>query len=105
LTYLHGLVAQGATLEDMATTSFDGHSATLMTGSAAEPLDGVLGCAKINQPPSVCYGLQPNLSLRIAVIDVDGRNLLAWARAEKNASDVPAFFAEFETMLKGLKFL
>jgi hypothetical protein len=39
------------------------------------------------------------------VIDVDGRNLLAWARAEKNASDVPAFFAEFETMLKGLKFL
>ena len=51
-----------------------------------------------------CFGLQPDLSLRIAVIDVNGKTLLAWARTEKNAVDVPAFFTEFETMLKGLKF-
>jgi hypothetical protein len=102
--YLRGLSAQGATFADQTTTTVDGHAATLMTGTAAEPLDGVLGCSKINLKAEDCAGLQPDLSLRIAVIDVDGKTLLAWARTEKGAADVPAFFAEFETMLKGLKF-
>ncbi|MGY4772329.1 hypothetical protein ACXC9Q_35940 [Kribbella sp. CWNU-51] len=104
LAYLRGLTAHGATYADETTTTVDGHAATLMTGNAAEPLDGVLGCAEINTPAEDCFGLQPDLSLRIAVIDVDGKTLLAWARTEKGAADVPAFFAEFETMLKGLKF-
>jgi hypothetical protein len=104
LAYLRGLTAQGATYSDVVTTTVDGHAATLMTGGAAESLDGVLGCPRINTSPADCFGLQPDLSLRIAVIDVGGKTLLAWARAEKDAVDVPAFFTEFETMLKGLKF-
>ncbi|WUJ69471.1 hypothetical protein OG809_30765 [Kribbella soli] len=104
LAYLRSLTAQGATYADEKTTTVDGHAATLMTGDTAEPLDGVLGCPKVSTPPADCFGLQPDLSLRIAVIDINGKTLLAWARAEKNATDVPAFFAEFEAMLKGLKF-
>ena len=104
LAYLRGLTAQGATYADETTTTVDGHAATLMTGNATEPLDGVLGCPEINMAADDCFGLQSDLSLRIAVIDVDGKTLLAWARAENGATDVPAFFAEFETMLQGLKF-
>jgi len=104
LAYLRGLTAQGAKYTDETTMTVDGHAATLMTGNSAEPLDGVLGCAEVNTPADACFGLQPDLSLRIAVIDVGGKTLLAWARTEQGAVDVPAFFAEFETMLKGLKF-
>ncbi|GAA3595788.1 hypothetical protein GCM10022235_78890 [Kribbella ginsengisoli] len=104
LTYLRGLTAQGVTLTDEVTTTVDGHNATVMTGDAAGPLDGVLGCPEANMPADDCFGLQPDLTLRIAVIDVSGKTLLAWARAEKGAVDVATFFTEFETMLKGVKF-
>jgi hypothetical protein len=104
LVYLRGLTAQGAKYTDEATTTVDGHPATLVTGTAAEPLDGVLGCPQLNMTASDCFGLQPELSLRIAVIDVGGKTLLAWARTEEGAVDVPAFFTEFETMLAGLRF-
>ncbi|WP_132145363.1 hypothetical protein [Kribbella antiqua] len=104
LAYLRGLTAYGATYADEVATTVDGHPATVLTGSAADPLDGALGCAELNTPAEECFGLQPDLSLRIAVIDVGGKTLLAWARAEKGAGDVAAFFTEFETMLNGLKF-
>ena len=104
LVYLRGLTAQGAKYTDEATTTVDGHPATLLTGNTAQPLDGVLGCPTINMTADACFGLQPELSLRIAVIDVGGKTLLAWARTEEGAVDVPKFFAEFETMLAGLKF-
>jgi hypothetical protein len=104
LTYLRGLTAQGATFADEVPATVGGHNATLMTGDAAGPLDGVLGCPESNMSADDCFGLQPDLTLRIAVIDVGGKTLLAWARAEKGAVDVPTFFTEFETMLKGLKF-
>jgi hypothetical protein len=107
VTYLRGLSSQGATLADEKKITVDGHSATLMTGTTEHGLDGSIGCPQTQGVPDAggdCYGLQPDVALRIAVIDVSGRTLLAWARTNKGASDASAFFAEFEAMLQSIKF-
>jgi hypothetical protein len=107
LAYLRGLSRQGATLADEKKITVDGHSATLMTGTTEHGLDGSIGCPQTKGPPDAgedCYGLQPDVALRIAVIDVSGRTLLAWAGINKDAPDESAFFAEFEAMLKSVQF-
>ena len=43
LTYLRGLSRQGATLADEKKITVDGHSATLMTGTTEQDLDGSIG--------------------------------------------------------------
>ena len=104
VTYLRGLTSQGATLADEKTMTVDGHGATLMTLTTNKSLDGVLGCPKTNTAAADCFGLQPDLTLRMAVIDANGKTLLAWARALRGATHAPGFFTEFEAMLQGLKF-
>jgi hypothetical protein len=104
LTYLRGLTSQGATLANEKTITVDGHNATLMTLTTDKSLDGVLGCPTPTTPPADCFGLQPDLTLRFAVIDANGKTLLAWARALTGATHAPGFATEFETMLQGLKF-
>jgi hypothetical protein len=107
LTYLRGLSRQGATLADEKKITVDGHSATLMTGTAEHDLDGSIGCPQIGGPPDAggdCYGFGPAAAARIAVIDVSGRTLVAWAGINTGASDESAFFAEFEAMLQSIKF-
>jgi hypothetical protein len=107
LTYLRGLSRQGATLADEKKITVDGHSATLMTVTATQHLDGAEGCPQTKGVPDAggdCYGPQPEAAARIAVIDVSGRTLLAWAGINKDAPDESAFFAEFEAMLKSVQF-
>ena len=107
LTYLRGLSPQSATLADEKKITVDGRSATLVTGTTEQHLNGVLGCPQTERGPDPgedCYGLQPEAAIRIAVIDVSGRTLVAWASTNVGASDVPAFFAEFEAMLQSVKF-
>jgi hypothetical protein len=107
LTYLRGLSGQGATLADEKKITVDGHSATLMTVTTEQHLDGVFGCPQTQGVPDAggdCYGVQPEGAVRIAVIDVSGRTLVAWAGINKGASDESAFFAEFEAMLQSIKF-
>jgi hypothetical protein len=107
LTYLRGLSGQGATLADEKKITVDGHSATLMTVTSTQHLDGAEGCPQTQGVPDAagdCYGPQPEAAARIAVIDVSGRTLLAWAGINKDAPDQSAFFAEFETMLKSVQF-
>jgi hypothetical protein len=107
LTYLRGLSGQGATLADEKKITVDGHSATLMTVTTEQHLDGVFGCPQTQGVPDAggdCYGVQPEGAVRIAVIDVSGRTLVAWAGINKGASDESAFFAEFEAMLKSVQF-
>ena len=74
LTYLRGLTSQGATLADEKTMTVDGHEATLMTLTTDKSLDGVLECPTASTPAADCFGLQPDLTLRIAVIDANGKN-------------------------------
>jgi hypothetical protein len=107
LTYLRGLSGQGATLADEKRITVDGHSATLMTVTTAHDLDGSIGCPQIGGAPDAggdCFGFGPAAPVRIAVIDVSGRTLVAWAGINTGASDESAFFAEFEAMLKSVQF-
>jgi hypothetical protein len=107
LTYLRGLSRQGATFADEKKITVDGHSATLMTGTAEHDLDGSIGCPQTGGSPDAggdCFGWGPAAVARIAVIDVSGRTLLAWAGINTGASDESAFFAEFEAMLKSIQF-
>ena len=107
LTYLRGLSRQGLTLADEKKITVDGHSATLMTVTAEHDLDGSIGCPQTGGSPDAggdCFGWGPAAVARIAVIDVSGRTLLAWAGINKDAPDESAFFAEFEAMLKSIKF-
>lgn len=107
LTYLRGLSRQGLTLADEKKITVDGHSATLMTGTAEHDLDGSIGCPQtqgVPDPAGDCFGFGPVPAIRIAVIDVSGRTLVSWAGINKGASDESAFFAEFEAMLQSIKF-
>jgi hypothetical protein len=107
LTYLRGLSRQGATFADEKKITVDGHSATLMTGTAEHDLDGSIGCPQTGGSPDAggdCFGWGPAAVARIAVIDVSGRTLLAWAGINTGASDESAFFADFEAMLKSIQF-
>lgn len=104
LTYLRGQASHGATFANVKTISVDGHAATMVTATTTQSLDGSLGCPTAKTVPDECYGLQPDLALRIAVIDVDGKTLLAWARTNNEDLNAHTFYAEFAVMLRGLKF-
>jgi len=107
LTYLRGLSRHGATLADEKKITVDGHSATLMTVTSTQHLDGAEGCPQTQGVPDAggdCFGPGPAAAIRIAVIDVSGRTLVAWAGINTGASDESAFFAEFEAMLKSVQF-
>jgi len=107
LTYLRGLSRQGVTLADEKKITVDGHRATLMTVTTKRGLPGSTGCPQTQGPPDAledCYGYQPEGQVRIAVIDVSGRTLLAWATINTGNPDESAFFAEFEAMLNSVRF-
>jgi hypothetical protein len=107
LAYLQGFTRWGVKYSDVTKITVDGHPATLMSATSTDDsgfFDGSLGCPKVGaeQGPG-CFGFQPNLSLRIAVIPVGNSTLLAWARTSNPRPD-EAFFAMFETMLNSVRF-
>jgi len=107
LAYLRGLSRQGVTLADEKKITVDGHRATLMTVTTEHGLDGAMGCPQTQGVPDAggdCYGPQPDVATRVAVIEASGKTLLAWASINTGASDESAFFAEFEAMLQSVKF-
>ena len=69
-------------------------------------MDGVLGCQKPGLAAGDCFGLQPDLTLRIAVVDVSGKTLLIWERTAESASDADkaANVQTFEDMLATVRF-
>jgi hypothetical protein len=110
LAYLQRQASYGAFFSDVSTITVDGHAATLMTATTTRSLSGSLGCPVIgidNPEPGgygECFGLQPDVILRIAVIDMgSGTTLLAWARTSLEAPD-RKFNAMFERMLAYLQF-
>ena len=106
LTYLLGQSEDGATFSDQAETTVDGFPATLVTTAVTESLDGSLGCPAENVAADECYGLQPDLTLRMAVIDTGDTTLLAWLRhaGTEETGDAPTEFAAFEDMLASVSF-
>jgi len=111
LKYLQGLTSHGVKLSNVVKITVDGHPATLMTATsiaAGYPqgfFDGTLGCPNTgaDQAGDSCYGIQPDLALRISVIRVGNTTLLAWARTSKANPD-KTFFAMFERMLESARF-
>jgi hypothetical protein len=111
LTYLQGQTKDGVELSKVTRITVDGNPATLMnltrTIDANHPegfLDGSLGCPERGADRAEgCFGPQPDLLLRLAVIDVGDSTLLAWARMSKNNPD-QAFVAMFERMLSSVRF-
>jgi hypothetical protein len=111
LTYLQGQAKDGAELSKVTKITVDGHPATLMnltrTIDASHPegfLDGSLGCPEHGADQAEgCFGPQPDLLLRLAVIDLGDTTLLAWARMNTDNPD-QAFVALFEQMLSSVRF-
>ena len=99
--YLLGQAADGAEFTDITNTTVDGRPATLVTATVADSLDGSLGCPETGMTAHDCFGLQPDLTLRIAVIDVGDETLLVWVRDIRGA---PAEYATFDAMLASLRF-
>ena len=104
VAYLKGLVEHGAVITDVTTTTVGGKPATLLTATSTESLDGSIGCPEKGADRGEgCFGLQPDLLLRVAVVDVDGTPLIAWARTDAIAPN-QAFVTAFEDMLATVTF-
>ena len=104
VAYLMGLEKYGADITAPTEIEVDGHHATLVTASTHEGLDGSLGCRKPDLAPGDCFGLQDFAVLRLAVIDVDGTVVLAWARVVPGAPYLDQDFAAFEKTLRSVRF-
>ncbi|MDQ4054152.1 MAG: hypothetical protein M3237_15810 [Actinomycetota bacterium] len=102
--YLRGLERYGGDISAPTSMEVDGHPATLVTASTTTGLSGSLGCQERGLAPDDCYGLQDFALLHIAVMDVDGVTVLAWARTLPGAAESEDDFAAFEEMLAGLEF-
>jgi hypothetical protein len=106
LTYLLGQSEDGATFSDQDETTVDGFPATLVTAGVTDSLDGSLGCPAEDVAADECYGLQPERTLRMAVIDTGDTTLLAWLRHTGTAEsgDATGEFTAFEDMLASISF-
>jgi len=104
LEYLRAQVQHGAHFADDAAMTVGGRPATVMTATTSTNLDGLLGCPADGVPAADCFGLQAGLALRIAVINAGGTTLVAWARAIDGSADAAEEFADFEQMLRSLRF-
>jgi hypothetical protein len=106
LAYLLSQRDQGATFEDISDTTVDGLPGTLLTVTVADSLDGSLGCYAEDMLAEECYGLQPDLTLRMVVLDTDVGPLLIWLRHEGVGPDEDTTdeFAAFEEMLGTIRF-
>ncbi len=104
LGYLLGQSEHGATFENVVETTIDGRPATVMTATTSTSLDGSLGCQEEAMFAADCFGLQPDLILRIAVIDTDAGPLLIWVRDIRGADDRELEYESFDAMLASLRF-
>ena len=102
--YLQGLASYGVDISAPTTTTVAGHPATLLTASTSKGLDGSLGCPAKRLSPAECMGVQEFATLHLAVIDVDGTLLLAWARVVPGSPNTEHDFAAFEELLATITF-
>jgi hypothetical protein len=103
--YLLGQADHGAHFVDRVEAKVDGHDATVLTATTGQSIDGSLGCPGTGIDADKCFGLQPEFSLRIAVITTDKGPLLIWLRSGSNATaDLSAATERFDAFLGGVHF-
>ena len=105
LTYLLGQAEHGAEFADVVETNVDGHPATVLTATVPDSLDGSLGCQADDLSAADCFGLQPDVIIRMAVIDVDGQTLLVWVRDIRGDDSQTIEYDSFDAMLASIRFL
>jgi hypothetical protein len=106
LGYLQSLTASGTKLTATKKTQVDGHPATLLTilGSGTTDVAGSLGCPEHGgDKVDDCFGPQPDLLIRMAVIDLGDKTLLSWSRVPATNPD-QTFIDSFEQMLATVHF-
>ena len=101
VSYLMSQTDHGATFSDVVETTIDGLPATVVTATTDQSIDGGLGCQADGLTAEDCFGLQPDLSLRLAVVEVGDQPLLIWVR---DIRGVDAEYDTFDTMLSSLRF-
>lgn len=103
LTYLLAQADHGAHFTDQTQTTVGGRPATILTASSDDHLEGSIGCPEATMAAGDCFGLQPDLSLRIAVIDDGDKTLLVWLRTNVGV-DAAVELASFDQMLASIRF-
>ena len=103
--YLLGQTKNGGHFADQTTETISGQPATVITATTDTSLDGSLGCPTASTAASDCFGLQPDLALRIAVVKVHDQALLIWLRMDEKTvpTQGKAQIKRFEDMLATLR--
>ena len=104
LSYILALRRYGAVISDRTTVDVDGHAASVMTAGTGIGMSGTLGCQARGLSADDCYGLQDYADIRLAVIDIDGRVVLAWARSLPDSPTAQQDFAAFDDLLATIRF-
>ena len=104
--YLRGQARNGGHFADQVEEEIDGRPATLVTATTDRALDGSMGCPTATTSAAECFGLQPDLVLRIAAVNVHDQTLLIWLRMDKNTdrTQSKARISAFEDMLATVRF-
>ena len=103
LAFLLGQTDQGAHFTDQTKTTVGGRPATIVTATADKPLEGSIGCPAASMTAPDCFGLQPDLNLRIAVIGTGDKTLLVWLRNNVGV-DERMELESFDQMLSSIRF-
>ena len=106
LDYLLAQTAHGAHFTNETHTTVGGKPTTIVTATVDDSLDGSLGCPDSEATLSDCFGLQPDLVLRIAVIDTGIMPLLVWHRGSvaDTTQDTTADNESFAELLASVRF-
>jgi hypothetical protein len=104
--YLLAQTEDGAHFADREDLTVDGHEAVAVTATTDQSIDGSMGCQEEGMTADDCYGLQPEFSIRVAVVDSDDGPLLVWVRndADGPPSDLDAASGRLDSVLAGLRF-
>jgi hypothetical protein len=81
--YLEFVMSQtdaGATFDDVGEVTVGGIEATIATATTTSPLSGGLGCQNAALPAEDCFGLQPDITVRLAIVEVGDQWLGLWMR-------------------------
>ena len=104
LTYLFDLREQGVVLDDIVETTVNDRPATMLTVTTPDSIHGSLGSPEDGMTAHDCYGPQPDLILRLAVVDTGGQTLLIWVRDIAGDASQQVEYDSFESMLDSIRF-
>jgi hypothetical protein len=103
LAYLLSQSDHGGQFADVSKATVGGHPATILTATTKNSLDGSLGCQQDGMAAADCFGLQPDVTLRIAVIDTGGQTVLIWLRNTVGVDETQQL-KDFDQMLSSIHF-